>query len=415
MTKKSLNTILIVVLTHNRPSALYRCINTAIKNSSISSAAHWLIVDDSNKLLSKKNSQILFKFIKKGIRISHITREDREKISKTVSPLKTRYDTTFLKENERDISGLRNIGLLSSLILGNDLTFFIDDDIVLYAGKNNKKSFFDSVISHNQRHNFIIGANIGGILDESYNGRLWYLSDIGKAALLKHDKGLSNTTTRWNFKKNPLWRDVNSRYGNPTRVTHCSGGLMAFRLDTGCAIPFPRGYNEDWIWCLLQSMLCKTKIFKGKSWGIHAPPAIFTPNEKLALWEEFGEIIFSSLLAVVRKRNVFNIKKAGELTKQRNTSQKHVKEYKQLERSLNLLVKNSTSRYEREKLTAYLLQIKKTRINLENTNINLMIDNWFFDFIRRRSFFSSILKRRDICIKIANVLRDAKVPMVGQS
>lgn len=411
--RTNLNKILVVVLTHDRPNTLYRCINTSIREGTKLARAHWLVLDDSNEAYSKQNLRILRKFARKGLKLTHVPKQIQEKITKAVSVLDTRHDVTFLKENDRDISGLRNLGLLVSIITDSDLTFFIDDDIVVHAEKDHTSTFFTNIISRNSKNNFIIGANLGGILDESYVGRLLYLISVGKIGLLKHDKGVMNTATRWNFQNSPLWKNVNFNQRHRKKTTHTSGGLMSFKLTAKTTVPFPQGYNEDWIWCLLQASLCKTKIFKDMSWGIHAPPKIFMPNQKTMLWEGLGEIIFSSILAALQKGNVSNVRKVWKLTKENSTFQNDIEEYKYLENSLSSLVKKSTNSQERKKLTVYLSQIKKTRLDLKNTDISSIIDKWFSDFILRRSFFSSILKRKDICNRISNVLRESEVQVVG--
>lgn len=399
---------LIVILTHDRPKNLYRCINTTIQNNKIASTAHWLIVDDSNKTCTKENSEILHKFASDGLVIFHITDEIRKNISSLLynEDKDNQYDLIFKKSNKRDISGLRNIGLLSSLILDAGMTFFIDDDVV--PSNINGNSFLDYVFSHYQYdHNYIVGAKLMGILDESYIGRIKYLLKLGKTALLHQNENIRDSRSMWIFKKNPLWVNLDSTSENLT--THTSGGLIAFNLDSKSIMPFSSGYNEDWIWCLMQHLLNGTKVISEKMQAVHSPPFIFQPNIDEILWESLGEIMFESLLATTRSKNVSSITKLWKLSKKYNNSKQWLNGITTIIKSLNAIIKNEKKSHDMQYLRLYLSQLKKIYRSIEVTDIDKMIDDWFENFNKRKMFFSSILNRKVMCSRINDVLKEAMV------
>jgi hypothetical protein len=167
MTSKTL----IILLTHNRPKILKRCISSSIKHSKIASNACWIIIDDSSSEQILKNSDVLTDFVNSGLEIIHITESKRLEIFQIISShtSNNHYEIIFEKSYHRDISGFRNLGLFLNFILKSDLTFFIDDDMVI----NNDSSaseicFFDYVQkTYADSKNCIVGSTLMGILDES--------------------------------------------------------------------------------------------------------------------------------------------------------------------------------------------------------------------------------------------------------
>ncbi len=76
---------LIVLLTHNRPKILKRCISTAIKNSKIASDVCWIVIDDSNTEHTLKNLDVLKEFASSGLDIIHITNSKQLEIFQIIS------------------------------------------------------------------------------------------------------------------------------------------------------------------------------------------------------------------------------------------------------------------------------------------------------------------------------------------
>ena len=117
---------LIILLTHNRPKILKRCISTAINHSKITSNAYWIVIDDSSPEYVLENLDVLNEFVNLGLDIIHFPESKRLEIFEIISASRPNYDYNliFKKSFHRDISGLRNFGLFLNFILKSDLTFF---------------------------------------------------------------------------------------------------------------------------------------------------------------------------------------------------------------------------------------------------------------------------------------------------
>ena len=80
------------------------------------------------------------------------------------------------------------------------MTFLIDDDIVIEKHNNflNK-----TILEYRKKSNCIIGANLGGIMDESYFGRILY--GIAKNLFSEWKKKDSLNSDTRTYNKHPLW------------------------------------------------------------------------------------------------------------------------------------------------------------------------------------------------------------------
>lgn len=197
---------LIIVITNNRPQILKRCIRNTIKNSEIAKKSIWLIIDDSNKLNSKQNSILLQGFVKKGLEIFHLTSAIQKNIFHVLThqSIKNLRRSTFGKTFSRDISGLRNLGLICSTFLQSPITFLIDDDILIQK----KSNFLDMVIQdYKKMNNYIVGTTFGGVIDESYFGRLTYVCNKGITAVCNQNKPIKSKDYL-QVSTNPLWIDI---------------------------------------------------------------------------------------------------------------------------------------------------------------------------------------------------------------
>ena len=200
---------LVVLLTHNRPKILKRCISTAIKHSKTASDVCWIVIDDSSTEQTLKNLDVLKELASSGLEIIHITDSTQLEIFQIISTytLNRDYEIIFKKSYPRDISGLRNLGLFLNFIFKSDLTFFIDDDMASCVDSSNSEMcFFDYVQkNYDNSKNCIIGSTLMGILDESYIGRFAYLINHNMNSIFEQDKDLSYSDKDWNFQENPLW------------------------------------------------------------------------------------------------------------------------------------------------------------------------------------------------------------------
>ncbi len=394
MTSKTL----IVLLTHNRPKILKRCISTAIKHSKIASNVCWIVIDDSNTEQTLQNSDVLKEFASSGLDITHITNSKQLEIFQIISTytLNQDYKIIFEKSYHRDISGLRNLGLFLNFIFKSDLTFFIDDDMVSCVDSSNSDMcFFDYVQkNYDASKNCIIGSTLMGILDESYIGRFTYMINHNMNSIFEQDRDLSYSDKDWNFKENPLW--IDSPTSTEESTTHTSAGLLAFKLNPNSVIPFPFGYNKDWNWCLLQTFLHETKIHKTELTAFHSPSSFFKPKEKGILWEIIGECIFDLILQIGKPNNSSTLKDIEAQIKSNNVINETLDELDSLIGNVEKHIE-TYSKLQKQELTFSLNEIKKARNSLENSNIQSHVNLWFNDLSKRYVAFLSIIQDDVLC------------------
>jgi len=409
--------VLVVVLTCNRPEILKRCIDIVTKNREITSDVYCTVIDDSDESFMSQNSIILEKFCNKGIKIFHVTKSTRKLIDKILYKHDEEYPLIFSKPSQRDISGLRNLGLFFSFLLGFKMTCFMDDDIIACSNHfgNNHRCFFDIMSSkYRIEDNFVVGASLGGIIDESYIGRIEYLVKQGKSSLLTQEIDWQNNDGVSQRKKNSLW--VADPIPSEKRINtdHASAGCFTFSIDFNSVLPFPSGYNEDWNWCLLQSALCGTKFYIEQVPVIHAPPSIVPYEENLLLWESLGELIFDSLQeAISSKDNFSDLSEIHNLTSKKITLKNKVKNQLKIVQALNSFKKDTVNSEEQKKINTYVSQIEKTIDDLKLVNLTEYVDTWFKDFIRRKLIFSHIIDNREICNQVHKVLSFSETKQVN--
>ncbi len=400
---------LIVLLTHNRPKILKRCISTAIKHSKIASNVCWIVIDDSSTEHSLKNLDVLKEFASSGLDIIHITDSKQLEIFQIISTytLNQDYKIIFEKSYHRDISGLRNLGLFLNFIFKSDLTFFIDDDMVSCVDSSNSDMcFFDYVQkNYDNSKNCIIGSTLMGILDESYIGRFAYLINHNMNSIFEQDRDLSYSDKDWNFQENPLW--IDSKPPSEKYPTHTSAGLLGFKLNSNSVIPFPSGYNEDWNWCLFQAALHGTKINKTELTALHSPSSFFKPKQEGILWEMIGECIFDFILQVINSKNSSTLKDIETQIKPNDIINKKIESLDSLISNVEKHLENY-SQIQKQELKDYLIEIKKARNSLENSNIQSLVNLWFRDLSKRNTIFSSIIQDEVLCKHVRNSLEFVK-------
>ena len=169
-----------------------------------------------------------------------------------------------------DLGSVRNHILLLANVWNNKsgLIIMLDDDIKLLpsmqAGKREMGSLAKisrSVIRDNLA---IIGGSIEGAPD---------ISILEK--------------TCWSFQNL-----INVDYFEiPKRSIAISGGLMVFSTRWAARIPFPRTYNEDWIWMRHCSML-GGRLRKSQLRAVHLGLSKSAANYKYLYRESIGELFF---------------------------------------------------------------------------------------------------------------------------
>jgi len=400
---------LIILLTHNRPKILKRCISSTIKHSKIASNACWIIIDDSSTEQILKNLDVLMDFVSLGLEIIHITESKRSEIFQVISTHTSNkeYEIIFEKSYHRDISGFRNFGLFLNFIFKSDLTFFIDDDMVSCTNSNASEMCFFDYVQNNyvNSKNCIIGSTLMGILDESYIGRFAYLANHDMNSIFEQDRDLSYSDKDWNFEGNPLWIDSIQQFEK--YPTHTSAGLLGFKLSSNFVVPFPSGYNEDWNWCLLQTALHGTKINKTELIAFHSPSSFFKPKQEGILWEMMGECIFDLILQVIQSNNSSTLKDIETRIKPNDVINRKIDSLDSLISYVEKHIENY-SQIQKQELKNYILEIKNARNSLKNSNILSLVNLWFSDLSKRYAIFSSIIKDEVLCKHVRNSLEFVK-------
>ena len=291
-----MNASLAIILTRDRPGILSRLVSMLADHHP--GMAAMVIDDSSTAVAARDNRRILGSAAPLGAAY-HITYKDAALLGRKIDDAAGRKGVLgplVARTEPRDISGMRNLAIIASSALRPEITFCIDDDVVPCASGSALPCFLNTVESgHRCRQNAIVGNRMCGIADDSYSGRLCLLCERGPRAVLGHEGNIQSTATLWRSSRNPLWRESTVRRPRPRRVSHVSGGMMAIKIEPRRAVPFPAGYNEDWNWCLLQSMLKGTGVFTDGHPAYHSPPALGRPGTGGIVWESLGDIMHYSL------------------------------------------------------------------------------------------------------------------------
>lgn len=266
-----------IVLTWNRPETLHRCIATAL--SSLGPQDLLTIIDDSLPTIFPTNATLLemTPTVPAPTRIHISTMRACEVITQSVSGS---YLSWLLKTAQRDIAPLRNLSLLLSTVVQAETTVLIDDDI----------HGFDLAATHSRINELsqsskgvIAGAVIRGINEYDTITRL---NDAVKM-IEKLPAGTKVESIRDLFR---TCDTSSSDAGSACR--YVSAGYMAFRLPPERIFAFPPGYNEDWLWCILQGGETQERVMCLGESVKHDPPSVRRPTREDLLFELGGDLVF---------------------------------------------------------------------------------------------------------------------------
>lgn len=267
--------VLIFCPTRDRPELLRRTLQGI--NSHCAKNIGWscavVIIDDSisggNRRLNQclvnkysKNNTFYFGLQEEQLLIKQI--EARSGIAKEILNCYLRP----LGGKNWDLGAIRNYALLLASMFGrtNATVIMIDDDVELTPQTTqNKSKLLEEMIKTVQRNNL---ALVGGALT----------GDPDASTLERVCLYWSKLTKKYHFKL-------------PKRQVPISGGLMAFSSHWASQIPFPRLYNEDWVWLCYCSMF-GGRIVKSEVPARHFNVAQINTNEETLYRELIGEIFF---------------------------------------------------------------------------------------------------------------------------
>ncbi len=183
------------------------------------------------------------------------------------------------KTAARDIAPLRNLGLLLSIALQASTTVLVDDDVHSFDMRETH-AFVNLVASVNE--GTVVGAAISGTTEQD---TLTRLSDA---------MGVLESTPNASWPE--LFRATamdEPRLG--LRCSWVSAGYLTFRVPSASLFAFPPGYNEDWLWCLLQNATGRTRVFRSRQTVLHEPPVLRRSTRQDIHFELAGDFVFDCL------------------------------------------------------------------------------------------------------------------------
>jgi hypothetical protein len=380
-----------IVLTHNRPDTLQRCIANAI--APLNEQDILTIIDDSVPSTFSANSDFLTTTSKSSsVKLVHISPvRVKQVLADLVAPLGCHW---LEKTARRDISPLRNMSLLFSIAASAETTILVDDDII----------GFDLLSTHKRigelaRHGGIIaGVEIGGISELDTVTRLG-------GAFRKIVKAPVSRT--WNIKE--LFSVKECLGASNHRVEYVSAGYLAFRFPPTELFAFPPGYNEDWLWCLLQAANSQIEITNLGERVIHDPPSILKPTRDDLLFELAGDLVFECLEEQVR---VVDLDPESSLRRLSARIPNLAFRPSTRVQQLLLLIESSTNGHNShaplEELGLSIMRdlLRTGELDLDESHL---LTKWCHDALQKHQAFGQTLRNREAMVAVYELLQKGRI------
>lgn len=269
-----------IILTRDRVEECRRCVDMAL--STLGRHDFLTILDDSGPTATAENLATLASSARRSNAVvTHLmTAHAHDAVARAHGGSMLAWQH---KSAPRDIAPLRNLSLLLSSTVGAHTTVLIDDDVV----------GFDLAATHEfiagQQHKpngIVVGAEIGG----------W--TELDTVTRLEHAMvRLTEQPYQEGVTVSDLFRaaSVNGAHGGKA-CQWVSAGYMAFNVQPSKLLAFPPGYNEDWVWCLLQHAEYGTRILKSGHTVLHEPAAMRRPTCDDIQFELMGDLILDALV-----------------------------------------------------------------------------------------------------------------------
>lgn len=347
MNSSNNNITTIICFTKNRNRELKRCLQSIkhdLSYAKLKKDRHIYILDDSTvDTIRQRNRKLAYSIFLPNTNFYYHSPFEYNQI---IDMLYKRNiaDKQFLSNFFRplgnckwDLGGVRNYALLLLAIYEkfSNTTIFLDDDIQIQPIYYRDRKFTSSIeLMENEIKkgpNKIVSGSIEITPDSSI---LWRIADyqlnLAYALSLKNRSILnrwipSNGTFQLgkdiiqNIYKEKTPSNINNAINyknhlhNPfdyVKQFPVAGGFLGFATKYLIRLPFPRTYNEDYIWAVIANFEYGYEYKKIESIGFHLPSQIFNMKKNFIKIEEFGELFFYGIyLATQLCNNSIKFKK----------------------------------------------------------------------------------------------------------
>lgn len=255
---------------------LRRCVQAAV--ATLDSRDLLVVLDDSSPEQSRSSQSWLADIaLTSPARICHVGAQRAHiEVSRSLGNGDLEWQR---KTSARDISPLRNLSLLFSASIQPTTTVLIDDDISAFRLDCTHQICDDLEAAPD---GLIAGAAIGNLTD------LDTLTKLSAAVRYVTKAGIADPTA-------DIFRGSSGDADEVSFEACMSAGYMAFRLPTSRLFAFPPGYNEDWLWCLLQRGMGKIRIVRMEQEVRHDPFLLRAPTRDGIHFETLGDVVFDCL------------------------------------------------------------------------------------------------------------------------
>ena len=271
-----------IILTHNRPAVLDRCVYTA--HPFLEAQDTLTVLDDSDPRIMCENRGVVSQSASTPTSF-HVSAKTLER--SLLRSLPERSLCWLQRTAARDIAPLRNCALLLSLCIPTQTTVLIDDDVTSFDLAYTHRMLQRLAVAH-PTESVIVGGHIAGVDEHDVLTRL--------------DRAIqSYTLPRVSARRSMLVethfrRPAQTTTATPIEVEWVSGGYLAFCLAPERVIAFPPGYNEDWLWCVSSRREGHARVFRLPQVVYHEPVGVKRPTADDVLFELFGDLILDQTL-----------------------------------------------------------------------------------------------------------------------
>ena len=182
------------------------------------------------------------------------------------------------KAAPRDIAPVRNLSLLLATVIDACLTVLVDDDICNFDVDTTYRAI-DGLARSDK--GLLVATDIAGTSEQDTVTKLLAAMQILEAA---PQGSVVPVEELFRVQGSGTLSCGSSRL--PT-----SAGYLAFRLPLRSVIAFPPGYNEDWIWGLLQQDANAVQVLRMGT-VMHDPASLRRPTVEDVLFELTGDLVY---------------------------------------------------------------------------------------------------------------------------